>query len=299
MSILDYIRSLAPVYERRELVSTLQQLQDEHNETLMPLIGDMRELFSTFKFRSDLYAKYEQSLRRHVRYNTSAIEMMLQSLEQLQKNFPFLEKEVKRLFSIQFSTVNITYDRVNLMRYIEMVAFYIRYARKFLLALIAAEAQAMGKGTPSSAPPAEREYIENNLAMFAQYWDAVSMTEQELRTDMARVTNAEVNEETHELAVRNLGAARLGSSRMGINWPTPTNNVLFSLGKYLAEMQVKKYKAAQEELYALQLRLQELREMAEGGQVSPKLQRFIEATEERIAKLNQQIEKFEEDNKYE
>jgi hypothetical protein len=295
-TIIEYLRQLAPVYERRDLLNTLTQLQDEHKDTLTPLVTDLREVFGGFKFRSETYGRFEQALRRHVNYNQSAVDMVLASLEQLQKNYPFLEKEVKRLFSIQFSTANITYDRVNLMRYIESASFYVRFARKLLLVLVAEEAVFVGKATPAGWSRAEREYLLENMSAFAGLFTAINLSESDLRNHMARVSNAEVNEETYDVAIKSLGNTKLDPMRLA--GFSPQSNWVFSLGKAYAEWQVKRYKASVDEHLALQLRLQELRELAAGGNASPKLQRLIQHTEQRIEKIDFAMSKILEENSY-
>jgi hypothetical protein len=297
MDILSYVKSLLPSYERNELLRTLQNLQEEHTEFLMPLVPDLRESFAGHKFNSPLYDQYRMALSRYVNFQGStALEQLLVSLEQLQANFPFLEKELKRLFSLQFTTVNLTYDRANFMRYIEAIGFYIRYARKFILVMVAEEARSVGKATPSAWCRAEREWIADNMAGFASLWSAIYMREAELRSAMARVSNAEISEDTYDIAVKSLGASKLDPMR--IAGFSPTDNWIFSFGKTLVEWENKRHQAAKEELYATQLRLQEMREMVQGGNASPRIQVLIKTAEERVEKLDAQINAVEAENSY-
>lgn len=297
MDILSHVRALVPTFERNELLRTLQNLQDEHAETLMPLVQDLRDTFAEHQFISPLLDQYRMALGRYVNLGgVNPLMLMLTSLERLQANFPYLEREVKSRFSISFTTANLTYDRANVMRYIETVGFYIRYARKFILFVVADEARGKGKATPAEWNRGEREWISSNLGAFAGMLNAINLTEHELKAAINKVSNAEITEETYDVAVRSLGTGKLDPMR--IAGFSPTDNYIFSFGKAIVEWQNKRFQAAKDELYATQLRLQEMREMAQGGNASPKLQVLIKTTEGRVEKLDAQIAEIEEDNRY-
>src|SRR5690606_35761767 len=147
--ILDYIKKLLPVTDRKDILSIVEQLRDEHNETIMPVVQELSELLANRKFKSKLYITYDQRLRTHVNVKGTAFEALIQSLERLQSLFPFLEKEIREQFGPQVAADSLTYDEVNVLRYLESVGFYIRYARKFLLKVLADEAAAIGGTQPN------------------------------------------------------------------------------------------------------------------------------------------------------
>jgi len=295
-NIISYLRTLAPVYERRDLLAALNQIQEEHSTTVTPVVQNLREAFANYQFKSALAKGFASALGKYVNYGrTSPVELVLDSLDQLQLNYPFLEREVRRLFSIQFTTAQISYDRVNLLRYIEQVAFYVRYARKLLLCIVGDEAALIG-GTKSDWSRAEKEWLLENMQNFCGSLDAINKPEAQLKQVLSGVSTAEVDEETAELAARTLGAK--GTDPMRLQQFSPQRNPLLAMGKWMAEGQVKRYKAAKDELKALQLRLQELRELQASGKAKPSLQKFIQQTEERIQDMDRRCEQFEQDNAY-
>lgn len=296
-NIISYLRSLAPVYERADLLRALNQIQREHSETVTPVTNGLRETFGSFEFKSQLYKQFAQALSRHVNYgNNNPVLLVIDSLDQLQRNYPFLEKEVRRLFSIHITTANITYDRVTLLRYIEGIAFYLRYARKFFLNLVAEEAAVLG-GQPTDWCKAEKVWMAENMLPFVALCEKVNKTDSQLKQLFSQASSAEVNEETAEMAVKTLGVR--GTDPLRLGFQTPQRNVLVALGKLMAELQVKRYKAAKEELYGLQLRLQEMRELMASGKAKPQLQKLITLTEQRIEELDAKVAKFEEENAFE
>ncbi|MNC28989.1 hypothetical protein D3C75_772210 [compost metagenome] len=68
-----------------------------------------------------------------------------------------------------------------------------------------------------------------------------------------------------------------------------------SLGKALAEWQVNRYRPGKEDLAALQMRLQEMRELQASGKASPAVQKAIGRLEERIGKLDAKLNEIEEE----
>ncbi|MNF40541.1 hypothetical protein D3C87_1092480 [compost metagenome] len=291
-SIIEYLKSLVPSSERREMLSVLAGLRDEHNDTLMPVVNEVRELLTDHQFKSMLYKNFEIRLRRHVQFNQPAIGLVIKAIENLQSVFPFLEKEIQSNFGPQIATASLTYDSVNVLRYLDSVAFYIRYARKFLLKVVADEAAALG-GTKPDWVRGELEYLDQNLDNFAGLLTAMLKSEGELRQVFRKVSTAMVDEATSDLALKSLGNDKIDPMKLA-NF-SPQKNWLLSLGKALAEWQVNRYRAGKEDLAALQMRLQEMRELQASGKASPAVQKAIGRLEERIGKLDAKLNEIEEE----
>lgn len=294
MNILDYVKRLSPTYERKEVMGILKQLREELTDHTLPVARDAQEAFMDHTFKSTYSRELTQTLRKRVMFQGSPLDILVLSLERLDGNIPVLEKEVKRLFSFQFSTANITYDRVALLRYIESAIFYAKYFRKLLLRLVAEEAIAMGSAAPIRWAKAERMWLDENLKAFIELYPAMAKDSRDLTKALTQTANAEVDEATYETAKKSLGP-RMDPMRLGFS-ATGKWNLPFHVGKAIAEWQVKRYQTAKEESQALQLRIQELRELQNDGNTSPKLQKLIHHTEERIERLDYAVAKIEEDN---
>jgi hypothetical protein len=294
MNILEYVRSLAPVYERKEILATIQQLQEELRDYTLPTARDMQEVFAGETLKSSYAQDLTRALRKRVMFQGNGIDLLVQSLEQLENNIPLIEKEAKRLFSFQFTPEKLTYNRANLLRYIESASFYVRYFRKMALRLVAEEALSRGSATPMNWARAEQEWLDEGLRSFAGLYKAIAQSESNLKQMLNKTSSAEIDEETHEVAEKSIGLSKLDP--MSFNQFAPNRNPLFALGRVMAEMKVKRYQASKEEHQALQLRLQELRELDQDGKTSPKLQKLIKHTEQRIEQLDYRITKIEEDH---
>lgn len=295
-AIIAYVKSLLPVYERRDVLAVLTQLQTEHADSLMPVVTEMRALTQGHEFTSKLYARYAQALRKHVNSKQAPMELLLQSLERIQGNFVILEKEIRANLGVQVATAGITYDSVNLLRYLDSVAFYIRYARKFMLKVIADESAVLG-GTPPNWVRAELEFLDKNLGNFAGLFNAMFQSEAELKQTFRKTSTAVVDEATADLAIRSLGNQKIDPMQLA-NF-TPQDNYIFSIGKAITEWQVNRYRAAKADLAALEMRLQEMRELRDAGKASPKMQKLIVELEKRVEKIDAKIASIEEDARVE
>lgn len=291
-AIIEYIKKLVPLCERREMLLALKGLRDEHNDTLMPVIAEIREQLTDHQFTSKLYKDYEIRLRRHINYNQPPITLLLRSIENLQALFPFIEKEINENFGPQVATASMSYDSVNVLRFLDSVAFYIRYSRKFLLRVVAEEATAVG-GTRQDLVRGELEYLDENLDNFCGLFPSMIKSEGELRQVFRKVSTAVVDEATSDLAFKSLGSEKIDPLKLA-NF-SPQKNWLMSLGKMYAEWQVARYRSGKEDLAALQMRLQEMRELVAGGKASPAVQVAVKRLEERISKLDAKLAKVEED----
>lgn len=296
-NILDYIRTLAPVYERKEITTALQQLRTELLEYTLPDAKDIQEVFAEHKFKSKYMEQVSQSLRRKAVFQGSGIDTLVASVEALANNIPILEKEVKRLFAFQFATTRLTFDRANLLRYIESALFYVRYFRKMMLRIVAEEALAVGSASPMNWARAEREFLDSGLETFMAIFPSIILSESQLKQNLAKTAAAEIDPDTLDTAVASLGMGKLDPMQVH-RFKPDRMNPFFSLGKSLAELKVKRYQAAKEEHQGLQLRLQEYRELAASGNANPKLQKLIQHTEQRIEKLDYQIAKIEDENRW-
>lgn len=293
MRFIDYIKSLAPSTERRELLNQLDDLKDEYDSSLAPILDLAEELLLGMEHKSFLYKAYADQVGRSINYRGDPLQLFFESLSNVRANMEVLQETIRNLFSFQFTNTGLTFNRANVLKYLEALNFYIRYGRKFLLFMIAQETMARGKAAPMKWTRAENDWVRDHMTEFVSLYPAMSLKPAELKARFKQASTAEVNEETYELAVRSLGQAQIDPCRL--DGFSPQNSPFLILGKYMAEMRVKRFQAAKEEYFGMQLRLQELRESVEGKPASPVLQKQIEQYEKRISDYEFEIAQIEEE----
>lgn len=292
MNILGYVKELAPVMERRELLKQLEQLQIEYDDTISPVLMELEEVFSQMSLKSVLNRKIQMAFSKRYNGNKPAVLSLLSSIKVVRGNFDTLKAETKSLFAIQFTNVNLSFNRASLLKYIEAVAFYLRYTRKMALFLVAQEAALLGKATRQRWSSAETDWVESNINQYVELYLSMSVTPQQLKQNIRQASDAIVNDETYQVAEQTLGQERIDPLKLD-NF-SPRHNPFLILGRLLAEYQVERYLLSQQELYGLQLRLEELRVLLQGDPTSPTIQKQIEAYENRISDYEFEIAKLEE-----
>jgi len=301
MEIRKYIKSLIPAIERKEVVNAITTLKEELNTTVIPICDDFNESFKDHTFKGKMEKKLSRDLRQVVTFTApSAVFVVNDVVKGLPALLDIMEQHAKRLFSFQFSTFNISFDRANFLQLLDAVTFYIHYHRRFMLELVQEENVAMGKGKPSKWSKGFKLFVEQGFNSYLELTRAFFVTPSEFETRLKTVSNAEISDDTFEMARKTLGVLKTDPFQLERGFVSSTFrpiNPLFSLGKRRAELQVKRYRLGKEELAGLQLRLQEYRELRDGSNADPKLQKLIEYTESRVENLNYELVQFEEENR--
>lgn len=286
-SILDYVKDLPTVFERRNLLNALVELRDEYNDTLSPNVQPFREWYENDKTlaANPLCKDYSRQVRAAINMNGDPVLNMFDTLDNIAGYFDILINEIRSLFSIQFTNASITYRRAYILNFVDSLSFYVRYARKFLMFLVSST------GGIVKFTKADVEFIEQNIKAFAELYMAMSLGPNELKTKLQQVPEAEVNAETDALANNVFGVGKLDPAL--INHFSPQSNPFVFFGKLLAEYQHKRYLLAKEEYFFLQLKLQEYRERQQGNSTLT-LEKTIKAYEDRINQYEYELSKYEE-----
>lgn len=283
MRLLEYVSSLAPFKERKDLLNQIAGLEEEYDTTVAPVLPEVRDLILSIEIQSQIGKKYASTMARSVNYRGNFLELFFRSMENARGSLSTVVAEIRRLFAFQFTNTNLTIQRANILKFVDALNFYIRWGRKFMLFLVAQESQARGRATTSSWSPAESEWIQSNMDQFIGLYPSMILNPAELKTKLNQASDAEINPETFDLATRSLGDAKIDPLR--ISGFSPQQNPFLMLGKHIAEARVARYRAAEEEYRALQHRLLELRELLAGNPTSPVLQKQIKMYEDRLSEF--------------
>lgn len=292
MSLLSFIQSLPAVLERRQIMNAVDQLKLEYDDTISPIIDDVQSTLLGHPMKSMLNKRMDTVTRRFVSFNGDSIQLILKNLTNIRGYFELLERDVKSAFSVQFTNNSMSFERANVLKFIEALAFYIRYARKYLLFIVAQESAAIGKATATKWAPAEIEWIDSYMAEFAGLYQTMAIPPSEFKARIQRSSNAIIDESTYQVAMQSLGAQKTDPLQM--DGFSPRQNIFMLVGKYFAEMQVTRYNEAKEECYGLQLRLQELQDLKAGEPANPRVQQLIQAYEKRISEYEFELKQIEE-----
>ncbi len=293
MNILQYVNSLQPVTEKRELLKSLDQISLEFSDTLMPVLDEVTEALTVnFNPKSNYYKKFDRQVRNSINSSNPPMVLALQSIRNLRVVIDVTKKEVKDKLGIQFTNRGMSYNKANIVKMVDALAFYVKYSRKFLMVMVAAEASQLGNATREKWSPAERDQIENSLSEFTSLIPTMLKGEAELKRSFTQASNALIEADTFALSSQQLSVSQ--TDPLMLNNFSPASNPYISLGKWWAEVKHNRYQLAKEELYGLQLRLEELRALKAGDSTNPVIQQQIQAYEKRISDYEYRIAQIEE-----
>lgn len=292
MNILSFVQSLPAVLERRDLSNIMDQLAMEYDDTLGPIVADVKEVFQGQALKSNLSKRMDTVMHRHVHFTGSSLDLILNTLVNVRSCFEVIRKDIRQTFSVTFTNTNLSFDKANILKFVEALAFYIRYARKYLLMLVAAETAALGKSTPAKWSAAETDWIDSSMDQFAGLYVAMSQPPSQFKAKLSQASSAQVEEATFQVAQQSLGMGKTDPLQMA--GFSPRSNPFLLAGKYIAEMQVASYNNAKEEYFGLQLRLQELRDIQQGQGTNPQIQKQIQAYEKRASDFEYEMAKIRE-----
>lgn len=291
MNLLEYVKNLTPVIERRDLLNALDQVQLEYTDTLAPILVDLTEAFAGVQLKSNFYKQLERNLQGRINYSGPALALVLKAMLNAEKTITVIRKEIRTNFSIQFTNVNLTFSRANTTKMIDVLAFFVKYSRKLLLALVSRESAVIGKATRETWSPAELEYITKGLDSFSAVLPVMLMTPEKLTAAINKASDATIEDETFAMAVQTLGSDRIDP--LAIDGFDPRVNIFLGINRYRAEYQHHRYILAKEELFGLEQRLEELRTLKTGGAVNPVTQKLIQDYEKRISDFEYDINAVE------
>lgn len=294
----QYIRSLVPSFSRNRIEEDLDALLKDINENTLPSFDAATEHFSRDKFSSKETLDFEKAFSRGVKLDGSYKGNFIMVLNEVSKNtlqtIAYVKANLEKHFTEDVNATGMTYTRANVLRYIEVLGFYNRYARKLLLWVYDNEAIAhkassvLGKAFTK----AEMDWLTKNRTAFFAAVRIVSIKQRELEGAFKNIPNMIVVPEEEDVVIETVGAAKVDPLRMGI-LPTKVN-FIYHIRMSVAEYQVARYHAGVEEAKMLELRLLDLKKRS-SGEVDAKLEQLIEYTENRLKKLNAKLAKMEEE----
>lgn len=297
MSIGKYVSSLLPSFDKGRVEEDLRVLKEELGQTTIPPYEAAAEYFSMEKFNAKECQQFDRLFGNRVN-----VERKMQGnypvtihhvLQRASETVSMLEGRVDKYFGRDVASSGLTYARANLLRLIEVTYFVSRYARKLLLWTYDEEKKALGRQVGEPFTKAEIEWIFANRDGFFTALNVLAKPTKEIQGALANIPDMIVVPEEVDVAEQTVGAAKLDPLRMGI---IPIKlNPIYHVRLAIAEFQVARYKAGQEEKRALEYRLLALKEIQTDGGGDARLEQQIEYTENRIKKLNHRLAKMEEE----
>lgn len=297
MQIQDYLASLLPSFEADRVKKDILTLREELKNTTLPAYSAAADNFKRVnliaKMTQDYDKRFQQIVKVDVRGNYVIVTNEV--MHRLAGNLDALEGLVDRYFANDVVAKGLTFLKANLIQYLEACSFALRYGRKLLLWTYQCETNAAKKDVAAMGQELteyERNYLAKNAQHFANVIRILSGKAKELETAIEQCPDVVITAENVPVLQRTMGLAKTDPFKFNL---IPVKlNPIYHIRMAIAEYQVKCYKTAIEEKRTLEYQLMAL-ENARTGKKDPKLEEAIEYNQNRLQKMNVDIQRMEEE----
>lgn len=295
MDIKDFVSALLPTFGRDRILEDLRITKGDISN-LIPVYTEAARFFKSHKVKSELVKEKFGVFRRLVGGpgSDNAVVHIAEHLPEILSTINEVEKMVTSWLNSNVAGEGLTIKQATVVRYSDCLYLVAKYARKFLNFVYVYEVAEYPELTTleakDSIPKAEMQWIESSLIDFCHAYMACLGKPEQIAQQMGDIPDIQVSRtNTHTLS-NTIGPRKLDPRSMG--FVASKYNPIYFVRMAIAEWQVRRYKAAKEELTALELRLVQLQKL-EKNQADAKIEKQIAYLESRIQNLNYDISEME------
>jgi hypothetical protein len=293
MKIDKYLSSMLPNFSKQRMLEDLNVMREELRENTLPPLQAIERSFGKRKWSSDWVKAFDEAFSKdtHIRYSGNFLTGMVQTMENVEKNMDVVERLIGEYYADDVLRDAMTILRVNLMQYLETMNFAIHYTRRLLVAAMSIEIKAVDQEATSEVLPGELSWLERGRSNYFTALHILSAKKEEVEKRFKELPEMTVTKDSVNNVVSVAGLSRVDPFQFGL---IPVFlNPIYHIRMAIADWQVTRFKAAQEEKRMLEFKLLQLK-MASSGKKDAKLEQQIEYTETRLQKLNYKLKDMEE-----
>lgn len=293
MKIDKYLSSILPSFTRGRLLDDLGTLREELKLNTLPPIQAMAKAFGKRKFENEWVRAFDEGFKKesNIRYNGNFIVGVEETLTHVQENMDVIERLIGKYYADDVVREAMTVMRVNLMQYLETISFCIQYSRRLMVAAISMEVATVNT-EPSTVTEGELGWLNVRRDNYFSAIRILSDKKQELEAKFEALPDMALNADSYHTSKAVVGEERVDPFNFGL---IPIKlNPIYHIRMAIADWQVSRFKAAQEEKRMLEFKLLQMK-LAADGKKDARLQEQIDYTQGRLEKLNYKLAQMEED----
>lgn len=302
-----FTRTFLPNFSKSTVSDQIAMLREELKTKTLPPYRSALEQEVGFRGRRPFKAKWPmlydaKAMNEKINHRNrefpyqplNVIELVGCILETLEGKFKYLEELIVKSFSDDIVNTQLTFQQANLLRLAEMSEFYLIYARKFLIMLIDEEYKGIDAKAGKYKPlvKGDVKWLEKHFPTFIQMSIIYSQDKENFIRAIKKIPELTIPEskDEYELAEKVHGE---NLDPHGMRFVPYVFNPIYHIRSAILNWRHSRIESAKTEREYLELRLQQYR-MKRGGVDNAKMEQVIEATEERLKKLNLKITEMEE-----
>jgi hypothetical protein len=295
MKFDDYLGSLLPSFTRQRILEDIEAAREElADNTLEPLKAIARS-YGSYKWKSDWVEEFDGAFKHNVKgkYNGNILNGMLHVMETVEENLDLIESLVEREYKDELFRDAMSILRINILQYVEAMSFAIEYTRRLLVAIMACEVATVNGDTAGETLPTKGEFdwIAMRRESYFTVMNILAVKKEEVEKRFAELPEVIITKDTFEQTRATVGYAKVDPMSFGLI-PLVLNPI-YHVRMAVADWQVSRFKAAEEERRMLEFRLMQLK-LAVSDKKDAKLEQQIEYTQNRLSKLRYELKEMGE-----
>jgi cell division protein FtsB len=296
MNLDKYLTSLLPSFTKARMIEDLNVRRDELKNNTLPPLKSIQQAFGKRSWENDWVRAFDERFKKaaEIRYQGNFINGVLDTMERVLETCDVIENLINEYFADDVLREAMTVCRVNLLQYLETMSFSIDYTRRLMVATLTLEVATVNKEDPFNGQitQGEMDYLNRRQEAYFQAIRILSDKKEAVQKRFKEMPDMTVNADSVSTATAVVGVTKIDPFGFGL---IPVSlNPIYHIRMAIADWQVSKFKAAQEERRILEFKLLQLKLAAEGKK-DAKLQQQIEYTQGRLDKLKFKIRDMEED----
>ena len=299
MKFNTYIGSMLPSFTKGRMLEDLGCIREELRENTLPPFKSSSESFGNLKFDSQWNKKFEEQFKKEINFKHKGnfITGMYTALQTCLERLDVIESLIQRYYNADDVLRDaMTATRINLLQSLEVISFVTRYSRQVLMVALAYEFDAKSADNAPSfnISAGEMEWVTSKQRHFLTCLNVIMKVKNndEFEKIIDGLPNAVVSEDSYDVILGTQGQSKIDPMQFGLI-PLVLNPI-YHIRMLIADWQVSRYKAAQEEKRMLEFRLLKLK-LQSTGKADAKLDQNIEYTEQRLQQLNFKLHKMEQE----
>lgn len=295
MQFADHIKSLLASFDKDSVIEDIDMVSEELKSNVLPIYKTAKDKFKTHAFQAISVKTFETKLTKFMKfkYKDNFINAIYESLLGCESVLGVLRNYAVTGFNDNITTQALNLRNLNVLQFVEIIGFIVRYARRFLNNVLIMETNALRKQDEfKDISKAELNYLQQGIEPFAKSLNLVHRKPTEYSRLFDEIPEVLVTSDTTDATVAMVGAHVADPLEM--RFIPPVFNPIYHVRMAIADWQASRYKEAEEEMRVVQLRIYQL-EKLKNGEEDPKLEQQIEYNHDRLRKLTMKVEKLRED----
>lgn len=302
MELFDYLTKLLPSTETSRVNDGIKNIRKVINTSAIPALESACSVFTNeYKYKDRDLALLNDLIVKGVKpadvgyslTRPNSFQLIQHVMRKLETNLDLISDSVISIFKGKAFTSNgLTYNKGNLLQYVEAADFYIRYVRKYYNYATSVElAKLSNIPRPDGVGPDDLEYLKTYMPSFIHLTITFGLDANDTKRVVKKISNMQIAEDVASIQ------SIVGYSALdpwgfsSLPWPI---SIIYRYQLNDAEKVLDDYRAAEAEVKAVEYRVLLMQELIDNGHGDAAMEQRLEVYNDRILKNKRIMADIEE-----